>query len=65
MLCPMTCTSIWSFIVFGFVRKKKPRVRWKSDTEVMMVLEVMSAMVAGVDSIQLMEDVLILYFFYL
>jgi hypothetical protein len=30
--------------VFGFVRKKKARVMWKSDREVIMVAAEMSAM---------------------
>ena len=32
-------------MVLGFVRKKKPRVMWKRDMEVMSVLDVMRAMV--------------------
>lgn len=34
----------WSAIVLGLVRKKKARVRWKRQMEVMMVLAEMSAM---------------------
>lgn len=45
MLCPRTCTRIWSLMVLGFVRKKKPRVMWKRDMEVMIVLDVMRAMI--------------------
>lgn len=38
----------WSARVAGLVRKKKPRVRWKRQIEVMIVLADMSAMVAVV-----------------
>ena len=37
----------WSAIVAGFVRKKKPRVMWKREMEVMIVRAEMSAMVGG------------------
>lgn len=43
----MTQTRAWSAMVPGFVRKKKPRVMWKRETEVMIVLAEMSAMVAA------------------
>jgi hypothetical protein len=35
-------------MVLGLVRKKKPRVMWKRDIDVMSVLDVMSAMAAVV-----------------
>ena len=41
---PIINTRVWSAIVFGFVRKKKARVMWKSDREVIMVAAEMSAM---------------------
>ena len=34
---PIMNTSVWSAIEDGFVRKKKPRVTWKRDMELMMV----------------------------
>ena len=45
MLWPRTCTRIWSLMVLGLVRKKKPRVMWKRQREVRIVLAEMSAMV--------------------
>lgn len=44
MLSPMTKTMACSSMVRGLVRKKKARVRWKRETEVMMVLAAMSGM---------------------
>jgi hypothetical protein len=40
---PIINTRVWSAIVFGFVRKKKARVMWKSDSEVIIVAAEMSA----------------------
>ena len=34
---PMINTSDWSPIAFGFVRKKKARVTWKREREVIIV----------------------------
>ena len=44
MLSPMTKTMACSSMVRGLVRKKKARVRWKREMEVMMVLAAMSGM---------------------
>lgn len=41
---PSMNTSAWSATVPGLVRKKKPRVMWKSDREVRIVFAEMSAM---------------------
>lgn len=46
MLLPRTHTSACSLMVRGLERKKKARVRWKRETEVMMVVEAIRAMVA-------------------
>ncbi len=45
MASPRTNTSVCSETVRGEVRKKKARVMWKRETERMMVLPLMSAMV--------------------
>jgi len=37
-------TTAWSAIVPGFVKKKKPRVMWKRETEVMIVFPDINAM---------------------
>lgn len=48
---PRIQTRAWSAMVLGLVRKKKPKVRWKREREVMMVLAEMSAiMTIGVGS---------------
>jgi hypothetical protein len=44
MLSPRVHTSVWSSMVLGLVRKNQARVRWKRETEVMMVVDEMSAM---------------------
>lgn len=44
---PRIQTSAWSATVIGLVRKKKPRVMWKSEREVRIVVADMSAMVRG------------------
>lgn len=43
MASPMMKTRVWSAIVWGEVRKKKARVRWKRERDVMIVLPEMSA----------------------
>lgn len=40
---PRAQTRAWSAMVMGFVRKKKPRVMWKSESEVMIVFADMRA----------------------
>jgi hypothetical protein len=42
--CPITKTRVWSAIVAGEVRKKKARVMWKRESEVMIVEEEITAM---------------------
>ena len=44
MLSPRMKTSAWSSMVRGLVMKKKARVRWKNDRDVMIVREWMRAM---------------------
>jgi hypothetical protein len=51
---PMIYTSAWSAIVPGLVRKKKPKVIWNSDTEVMIVLAEISAMMLRYVQLDLM-----------
>lgn len=43
---PRAQTRAWSAMVMGLVRKKKPRVMWKSESEVMIVFADMRAMLA-------------------
>jgi hypothetical protein len=40
---PIINTRVWSAMVPGLVRKKKARVMWKSEREVMIVAAEMSA----------------------
>lgn len=44
---PRIQTKAWSATVMGFVRKKKPRVMWKSEREVRIVVADISAMFAA------------------
>ncbi len=47
---PSRNTTAWSATVPGLVRKKKPRVMWKRQREVRIVLAEMSGMVVVVSS---------------
>lgn len=43
---PRAQTRAWSAMVMGLVRKKKPSVMWKSESEVMIVFADMRAMLS-------------------
>jgi len=46
---PMMKTSVWSAMESGDVRKKKARVMWKSEREVMIVAPEMTAIFADLE----------------
>lgn len=47
MASPSTYTTAWSATVPGLVRKKKPKVIWKKEMEVMIVFADMSAILVA------------------